>query len=295
MSDKLTLLRENYCRPANLVEEADKDLFPLERNTEQGRTLIAKAPRKSLPYLEFDPSGLKQTYRDEKTRAELPVFAVFNLEGSNELHAYIGAKRKSSYGAVLKLANHLPFAKAQKFLESVNRHNLKAWRVANCCYLLLAALAAIAAALIAGPGLLNDPAFSSSQRVSGAIFQVLVLFGATFFSTLLLGFLITTAIVNKFFPPKTLWLTATFDGILPEETREKALRARDLFDHLYLVVDQQERWESELLPVPASVLLDPLLIGEKREGFRSRYFLIDQFELTKAEDYLVAEFLRNPE
>jgi len=42
-------------------------------------------------------------------------------------------------------------------------------------------------------------------------------------------------------------------------------------------------------------LLDPLLIGEKREGFRSRYFLIDQFELTKAEDYLVAEFLRNPE
>src|SRR6266403_2165408 len=144
MSDKLTLLRENYCRPANLIEEADKDLFPLERNTEQGRILIAKAPRKSLPYLEFDPSGLKQTYRDEKTRAEPPVFAVFNLEGSNELHAYIGAKRKSSYGAVLKLANHLPFAKAQKFLESVNRHNLKAWRVANCCYLLLAALAAIA-------------------------------------------------------------------------------------------------------------------------------------------------------
>ena len=118
MSDKLTLLRENYCRPADLVEEADKDLFPLERNTEQGRTLIAKAPWKSLPYLEFDPSGLKQTYWDEKTHAELPVFAVFNLEGSNELHAYIGAKRKSSYGAVLRLANHLPFAKAQKFLES---------------------------------------------------------------------------------------------------------------------------------------------------------------------------------
>ena len=58
---------------------------------------------------------------------------------------------------------------------------------------------------------------------------------------------------------------------------------------------EQERWESELLPVPVSVLLDPLLIGEKREGFRSRYFLIDQFELTKAEDYLVSEFLRNPD
>jgi hypothetical protein len=39
------------------------------------------------------------------------------------------------------------------------------------------------------------------------------------------------------------------------------------------------------------------LIGEneKREGSRSSYFLIDQFDLTKAEDYLIAEFLINPE
>jgi hypothetical protein len=67
------------------------------------------------------------------------------------------------------------------------------------------------------------------------------------------------------------------------------------FDNLYLVVDQQNRWKSELLPVPASALLDPLLIGEKRESSRSSYFLIDQFDLTKAEDYLIAEFLINPE
>jgi hypothetical protein len=44
---------------------------------------------------------------------------------------------------------------------------------------------------------------------------------------------------------------------------------RGHLDNLYLVVDQQNRWKSELLPVPASALLDPLLIGEKRERSRS--------------------------
>src|SRR5260370_23734933 len=63
------------------------------------------------------------------------------------------------------------------------------------------------------------------------------------------------------------------------------------FDNLYLGVDQQNRWKSELLPVPASALLDPLLIGEKRERSRSSYFLIDQFDLTKAKDYLADEFV----
>ena len=107
--------------------------------------------------------------------------------------------------------------------------------------------------------------------------------------------LVTPGIVGNLFPVKKLSLTATFDGILPKETRQKAIHARGYFDNLYLVVDQQNRWKSELLPVTASALLDPLLIGEKREGSRSSYFLIDQFDLTKAEDYLIAEFLINPE
>jgi len=295
MSNQLTLLKQNYSRPVNLVEKAEKSLFALEKNTGQARTLTAKAPWKGFPYLEFDPSGLQQTYCDEQTGAELPVFAVFNLEGSNQLHAYIGAKRKTSYGAGLELANHLPFAKVQKFLKPINRRNLQAWRVANRCCLLLATLAALAVAFLDGSRLLNDPGLSSSQPVADALFQILLPSGAAFFTTLLLGFLLSAVTVNKAFAPKTLWLTATFDGILPEATREKALRAKGHFEHLYLVVDQQQRWESELLPVPASALLDPLLIGEKRERCRSRYYLIDQFELTTAEDYLTAEFLTNPE
>jgi hypothetical protein len=290
MSHNLTQLRENHCRPANLIEKADKGLFALEKNTKQGRTLISRATWKRLPFLEFDPSGLNQTYRDEKTGAELPVFAVFNLEGSHRFHVDIGLERKPAFDASLNLVNHLPFSRVQKFLESLNRRNLQAHRVASFCYLVLAALAAAFVALMAGPRLLDDPAFSMSQG-PGAIFQVLVLCGAAFLATLASGFLITAVIVNHWFPAKALALTATFDGLLPKETREKARRARAVFDNLYLVVDQQRRWKSELLPIPAAALLDPLLIGEKREQFGSRYYLIDQFELTKAEEYLVAEFL----
>jgi hypothetical protein len=295
MSNQLTLLKENYCRPATLLEKADKGLFPLERHTPQARTLSGKAPCKRLGYLEFDPAGLKQSYRDAHSGAELPVFAVFNLEGSNELHAYIGAKRKSSFDATLNLANHLPFGKTQQLLQATNAQNLRAHRLASLAYLALALLAAGLMGLVAGPRLLNDPAFGASERLPEALVQLVLLCGVTFCATLLSGFLLSTALVNRLFPAKTLSLTASFDGLLPAATREKALRARDFFDNLYLVVDQQNRWQSKLLPIPESVLLDPLLIGEKRKNFQSRYYLIDQFELTKAEDYLVAEFLQEPD
>jgi hypothetical protein len=101
-------------------------------------------------------------------------------------------------------------------------------------------------------------------------------FGA-FITALCIFHLVTFGIVGNLFPVKKLFLTATFDGILPKETRQKAIHARGHFDNLYLVVDQQNRWKSELLPDPASALLDPLLIGEKRERSGSSYFLIDQF------------------
>ena len=55
--------------------------------------MVAKSPWKTHRYLKFDPSGLGQTYRDQTTGAELPVFAVFNLEGRRELRADIGMDR----------------------------------------------------------------------------------------------------------------------------------------------------------------------------------------------------------
>jgi hypothetical protein len=57
MSTNLNLLRENYCRPAIIMEKTDKGLFPLEASTHEGKTILAKSPWKTLSYLIFDPSA----------------------------------------------------------------------------------------------------------------------------------------------------------------------------------------------------------------------------------------------
>ena len=256
--------------------------------------MVAKSPWKTLRYLKFDPSGLRQTYCDQTTGAELPVFAVFNLEGSSELRADIEMDRRPVFDASLNLANYLPFGRAQKFLGGVNQKALRTLSIARAWYPRVGLLAAFVVALIVAAYLVPHPAARSPQGIPTPIEIFFSAFGA-FIISLCTFYVVIFGIVVNLFPVKELFLTATFDGILPKETRQKAIHAKGHFDNLYLVVDQQNRWKSELLPVPASALLDPLLIGEKRERSGSSYFLIDQFDLTKAEDYLIAEFLINPE
>jgi hypothetical protein len=292
MSDNLTLLREQHCRPAGLLDKADNGLFPLERQTEAARRLRSQASGQRRPYLELDPAGLKRTYRDAQSGLPLPVFAVFNLEGSPQLHAYIGAVRRTCYGAGLSLANHLPFEQIQQHLKQLNRRNLQAWRLALWAWGLVALGVGLAALL--GPGAAALGAAAAAGGWPAALAPGALLLGASFGATLLVGLLLSAGFINRAYPPQTLSLSASFEGLLPAATRAKALRARAHFDQLYLVVDQQQRWQSALLPVPASVLLDPLLVGERREHFRSRYYLIDQFDLTQAEDYLASEFLQVP-
>jgi hypothetical protein len=62
------------------------------------------------------------------------------------------------------------------------------------------------------------------------------------------------------------------------------------FDKLYLIVDQQHHWKSALLSDPRPRVLDPLLIGEVKRGRCRKFFLIQQFDLTEAEQYLADEF-----
>src|ERR1700693_473248 len=292
MSTHLNLLRENYCRPAIVMEKPDESLFPLEKSTHEGKTMVAKSPWKTLRHLKFDPSGLRQSYRDQTTGAELPVFAVFNLEGSSELRADVGMDRRPVFDASLNLANYLPFGRAQKFLEGVNQKSLRTLSIARARYHAVGLLAAFVVTLIV-TYLVSNPAARLPQGTP-TLDIFLFAFGV-FITALFMFHALTPEIVDNLLVVKKLSLTATFDGILPKETRQKAIHAKVHFDNLYVVVDQQNRWKSELLPIPASALLDPLLIGEKRERCRSSYFLIDQFDLTKAEDYLMAEFLINPE
>jgi len=97
-------------------------------------------------------------------------------------------------------------------------------------------------------------------------------------------------VLNRLLPRKKLLITAEFTGILPKEAREMTRAAKDQFDKLYLIVDQQHRWKSALLPDPSPRALDPLLIGELKRGRCRKFFLIHQFDLTEAEQYLADEF-----
>ena len=108
-------------------------------------------------------------------------------------------------------------------------------------------------------------------------------------------YMLSLFVLNQFSPWKKLVITAEFNGILPKETREKARAAKDHFDKLYLIVDQQRRWKGALLSDPRPRALDPLLIGELKRGRCSKFILIHQFDLTEAEQYLADEFATKPD
>ncbi len=65
MNQNLDLLRQNHCRPAIATGKTTNYLFPLEKECEQGKTLLAQLPKTLLQLQEFNPYGLHRTYRDE--------------------------------------------------------------------------------------------------------------------------------------------------------------------------------------------------------------------------------------
>jgi len=68
-----------------------------------------------------------------------------------------------------------------------------------------------------------------------------------------LAYVLSLFVLDRLCPWKKLVLTAEFDGILPKEVREKARAAKNHFDHLYVIVDQQQRWKSTLLQIQGRV------------------------------------------
>jgi hypothetical protein len=280
MSANLNLLRQKYCRPGSFTSTRNDRLFPLEEECEEGKTLLATTPKAILHFQEFDPNGLEQTYRDEAGGAELPVFAVFDLEGSHRLTAEITTDASPAIDQSKSLPAYLPFRKAEPFVRKINDRRIKADRAVTWLSLVL--------------GILPVLIFLDSHTISifqAAVPHILVggwILGAFFF------YVLSLFMLNQFYPWKKLVVTAEFNGILPKVVRERARAAKEQFDNLYLIVDQQHRWKSELLPDPRPRILDPLLVGELKQGQGGKYYLIHQFDLTQAEQYLADEFAVGP-
>jgi hypothetical protein len=276
MNQNLDLLRQTYCRPATVTGKTTHYLFPLEKECEEGKRFLAKAPAPLLELQEFDPSGLEQTYHDEITGAELPVFAVFNLEGNHQSSFEITTEFVPTTADPASLQARIPFKKSQAFVRKLNQHRAKAERV----------LAILASILGLGPA--TAYVFSRTSGTAGV--AVLFIFFSGWVLAAVVAYLSGLYLLDRFCPWKKMVITAEFNGILPKEAREKAHQAIEHFNNLYLVVDQQHRWKSEILPDPAPRTLDPLLIGELKQGDGCKFFVIHQFDLTEAEEYLGAEF-----
>jgi hypothetical protein len=274
MSQNLTLLRQNYCRsvPVDLLP----DLFPLEKQSEQGKAALERKPKTVQQWQRFNPHGLLQTYRDEQTAADLPVFAVFNLGGSNRLTAEVTMTSISAGNEPGDLTSFLPFGRSQEFIKRINATRMRAERIAFKISALVGIAGLLAFFLSHNPGV----------KPAALPFLAIGVWSLGAF----LSYLTAEFLLNRICPWKKLILTAEFDGILPKSTREIALAAKHRFNNLYLIVDQQKRWQSTLLRDPVPRALDPLLVGELKHGDRRRFFLLDQFDLTAAEQYLADEF-----
>jgi len=281
MSHNLNLLRQTSCRPATVTGKTTDCLFPLEKECAEGKAFLANAPLLLLHVEEFDPTGLEQTYRDEATGAELPVFAVFNLEDNHKFDFEITTETVPTTADSTSLPAYIPFKKTQAFVKKINERRLKAERAITPISLILGTFPALAYL------------FSHMNLIEGTPLVGIVFVGCTLGPVL--TYVLSLRLLDWLCPWKKLAITAEFNGILPKEARKKALVARDHFDNLYLIVDQQHRWKSALLPDPTPRALDPLLIGELKQGDRCKYFAIDQFDLTEAEQYLADEFAAKPD
>jgi hypothetical protein len=274
MSENLNLLRQNYCRPATVPAIGTHYLFPLEKECEEGKAFLAKIPKKSLEFQKFNPYGLQQTYRDEATGADLPVFAVFDLEDKHQFAVEVTTDSISATGPTNHLRSYIPFQKTQAFVRKINERRTNVER----------AIIRISVIL----GILSVLAYVCSHLAVMPIAPFILVGGGA--TGALLGYILGVFVLDRICPWKKMVISAEFDGILPKEAREAARVAKDHFDKLHLIVDEQHRWKSTMLPDPRPRALDPLLIGELKQGRRRQFFLIHQFDLTKAEQYLADEF-----
>jgi hypothetical protein len=276
MSENLNLLRQKYCRPGSFTGKRTDHLFPLEEECEEGRALLATAPKTVLHLQEFDPCGLQQTYRDEASGAELPIFAVFDLEGNHKLAFEITTDSLPTTNEPKSLPAYVSFQKAEAFVRKINDRRIRSEGTLTRLSVFLGIFPVLWLLMA-----------QTTKMVEAAVPYVLV--GGWILGAFLL-YLLSLLLLNQVCPWKKLVITAEFNGILPIEARKKARAAKDHFDNLYLIVDQQYRWKSVLLPDPRPRVLDPLLVGELKQSRASKYYLIHQFDLTEAEQYLANEF-----
>jgi hypothetical protein len=281
-ADPLRALCDQLVPPPQTREEPTlpiSELFPLEAGTSDGDKLKRQWAQLDAPaFPEFYPEALNQTYFDKDAEFDLPVFAVFDLAGEHSRTYLLPAKGTQNYSG---LDSFLPMHKVRKSLdESICRRFGKSLKAR--LPMLLTGVATTGAIFLTAAFIaqrLHHPHWADG-------FLLLIIISAILWLGMILDALNRLEGLSE-----DLKITASFEGLLPQHVRQKATDLRSQFEQLFLVTDQRGRWTYKLSPRPLPPNIDPLLIGKKKltDGI-DHYYLIDVFELTRAEEYLASEF-----
>src|SRR5258708_8353854 len=145
------------------------------------------------------------------------------------------------------LPAYVPIQKTQDFVRKINEPRMRGERAAIRTSAIL--------------GIIPVLAYLSSRTAELAGPSVFFVLMGGWILGAFLTYLLSEIVLNRIRPWKKLVISAEFDGILPKETREKARAAKDYFDNLYLIVDQQRRWTSTMLLDPPPLAWVPIYLG----------------------------------
>jgi hypothetical protein len=142
----------------------------LEEKCKQGKSLLAIAPTSSSSGIRPVRSSTDLSRR--AAGAELPVFAVFDLEGSHQLAFEITTGSLPTNKEPKSLPAYIPFQVAQAFVRKINERRMKAeWAVTRLSVILgiLPALVFLLSHIgaMAGPAVSDREIFAARRQNAG--------------------------------------------------------------------------------------------------------------------------------
>jgi hypothetical protein len=248
-----------------------KELTKLEAASPSVRRALAEVPSAAeTRYPRFDPSAMSLSYYDKKLKLTLPALYAFDLDADSAEKKVTITQRRTRHDA-------------KGYSCPLNWHGAPVWKSferrlsrINLLHECTTPACAITAFIIGLGLLIHKPDLDAVFPATLGIGALLRVAASLMFSSLLK----TEALIFR----------VTFDGLIPQKTKEKMKAAQKDFVGFLLVCDVTDAWSMEKVPRPFK--LDPLVIGVSKDR---GYFLVDQFDLTPIEELARAEWTTQPE
>ena len=256
-----TITLDTIAKSAKVVKNPHIKLLPIEIATNRKLAAISNIPKELEDFKIINNEYQSISYKDKKTGHVLPKFATVSVNGDgiqSENWSDRGNNHSRKYGDFL--------------LECAQKANIPAKSP------MLTILFAIIIPIVLIELVVNIRSFNSYFLLSG--------FGIILPSFFIGCYLEDNRKINK------TTIKFQFQGEIPEKTREIYRKHEDKFDDVVLICDAENQWaiNTEKVPAPRP---DPLLCGVKSLNGEHVFFLLDQFDLTFNEQYMLDEFSTN--